>query len=61
MWKWSIAINCILIIFASFFDSSVGKKKIAKNAIISRVQEARICLRVNIAIDTLNSKLIWVD
>ena len=44
----SIAINCTLFIFVNYFDSSVGKKKrFAKNAIFSCVQELRICLIVN--------------
>ena len=48
MLKRSIAINCILIIFARYFDSSVGEKKpCAKNAIFSCVQELRICLILN--------------
>ena len=58
----SIAINCTLFIFVNYFDSSIGKKKrFAKNAIFSCVQEACICLLVNMVIDTLNTKLIWVD
>ena len=64
MLKRSIAISCILIIFASYFDSSVGKKLFAKNATTSYVQAARICLLVNMAINspgTLNTKLILVD
>ena len=62
MLKRSIAISCILIIFASYFDSSVGKKLFAKNATTSCVQAARICLLVNMAINspgTLNTKLIF--
>ena len=64
MLKRSIAISCILIIFASYFDSSVGKKLFAKNATTSCVQAARICLLVNMAINspgTQNAKLILVD
>ena len=62
MLKRSIAINCILTVFASKFCLVSGKKKhFAKNEIISWVQEARICLLVNMAINTLHSKLIWVD
>ena len=57
MLKRSIAISCN-------FDSSVGKKLFAKNATTSCVQAARICLLVNMAINspgTLNTKLILVD
>ena len=64
MLKRSIAISCIFIIFASYFDSSVGKKLFAKNATTSCVQAARISLLVNMAINstgTLNTKLILVD
>ena len=53
------------IVYSSFLPAILiqvtGKKHFAKNAIISRVQEARVCLHVNIAIYTLNTKLIWVD
>ena len=62
MLKRSIAISCILIIFASYFDSSVGKKLFAKNATTSCVQAARICLLVNMAINspgTLNTNVKW--
>ena len=51
MFKRSIAINWV----------PEKKKPFAKNAIFSCVQEARICLLVNMAINTLNTKLIWVD
>ena len=36
------------------------KKRFAKNAIFSCVQEACICLLVNMVINILNTKLIWV-
>ena len=56
MLKRSIAISCIFIIFASYFDSSVGKKLFAKNATTSCVQAARICLLVNMAINSPGTK-----
>ena len=56
MLKLSIAINIVYsLFFASYFDGSVGKKNtFCEEHDISCVQETRICLLVNMVINTLN-------
>ena len=63
------AINCHQLVVYSLFLLAIliqvsEKKLFAKNATTSCVQAARICLLVNMAINspgTLNTKLILVD
>ena len=59
MLKRSIAINCILIIFARYFDSSVGEKKT-----LCEERNLLVCTRtayLSHCEHELNKKLIWVD